>query len=173
MPRVKGQGNHGEEAIRAVRAAYVFEAAALDVAAARHNIPEATARRWKTEARKAGDDWDKARAAQFMAGGGIEEVVRQTLAVVVRQVQATVEAIQNDPDMPPGDRVQNLASLADAYNKLIAASRRVMPETDRLAVAMDVLRRFAEYVSTKKPALAAEFIDMIEPFGEALEKEYR
>ncbi|MDR3353183.1 MAG: DUF1804 family protein, partial [Zoogloeaceae bacterium] len=67
-----------------------------------------------------------------------------------------------------GDRVQNLASLADAYNKLIAASRRVMPETDRLAVAMDVLRRFAEYVSTKKPALAAEFIDMIEPFGEAL-----
>jgi hypothetical protein len=173
MPRAKGQGNHGEEAIRAVRSACVFENASLDVAAARHGIPEATARRWKTEARKAGDDWDKARAAQFMAGGGIEDVVRQTLAVVVRQVQATIESIQNDADMPPGERVQNLASLADAYNKLIAASRRVMPETDRLAVAMDVIKRFAGFVQGAKPSLAAEFAALIEPFGEALEKEYR
>jgi transposase-like protein len=173
MSKPKGRTNYGDETIRAVRAVYVFENASLEAAAARHGVIESTARRWKSEARKAGDDWDKARAAQFMAGGGIEDVVRQTLAVVVRQVQAAIAALEDNPDMPPGERVQNLASLADAYNKLIAASRRVMPETDRLAVAMDVIRRFAEFVRVKKPALAAEFIELIEPFGAELEREYR
>jgi hypothetical protein len=163
---------HPEDSRRAVRGGFVFDQLTLEASALRSEVPIATARRWKSEAKRAGDDWDKARSAQMIAGGGIEDVVRQTLAVVVQQVQATVETIQAAPDMDPATKVQMLASLADAYNKLMAASRRLMPETDKLAVAMDVIKRLSEYVAKRKPALAGEFVELLEAFGDELARAY-
>lgn len=163
---------HGDDIRRLVRAAYVFDQLSLEVAAAKHDVPHATVRNWKRAGKELGDDWDKARAAQMIAGGGIEDVVRQTLGVVVQQVQATVEAIQSDKDMKPEAKVQALSSLADAYNKLIAASRRLMPETDKLAVATDVAKRLAEFTRTHYPQHAAAFAEILPPFGEELAKAY-
>lgn len=163
---------HPDETRRAVRAAYVFDQLGLEVAAVKEGVPVATARRWKSEARKAGDDWDKARSAQMIAGGGIEDVVRQTLAVVVQQVQATVESIQAAEDMPPADKVQMLASLADAYNKLMAVSKRMMPETDRLAVALEVIKRLLEFTKANYPGNAAALAEMLEAFGTEIAKAY-
>lgn len=163
---------HGEDTRRAVRAAFVFDQLGLEIAAAKAGVPEATARRWKREAKAEGDDWDKARSAQMIAGGGIEDVVRQTLAVVVQQVQATVELLQSRPDMPPAEKVQALASLADAYNKLMAASKRLMPETDKLAVAMDVVKRLSDHIRTKHPKHAGAFAEVLEPFADELAHAY-
>lgn len=163
---------HPDDTRRKLRAAYVIDQFGLEIAALKLSVPTGTARRWKSEAKDAGDDWDRARSAQLIAGGGMEEVIRQTLAVVVQQVQATVESIQAAPDMSPGDKVQMLASLADAYNKLMAASKRMMPETDKLGVAMDVVKRLSEFVAKRKPGLAGEFVELLEPFGEELAKAY-
>lgn len=163
---------HGEDIRRAVRAAFVFQQLSLEIAAVKSEVPIATARRWKREALAAGDDWEKARAAQMIAGGGIEDVVRQTLAVVVQQVQATVEAIQQSPDMPPATKVDMLASLADAYNKLMAASRRLMPETDKLAVGMDVMKRLGEFIRARHPRHGAAFAEVLEPFADELARAY-
>lgn len=163
---------HGEDSRRAVRAAYVFDQLSLEAAAAKHDVPYATSRNWKRAGKELGDDWDKARGAQMIAGGGIEDVVRQTLGVVVQQVQATVEAIQNASDMAPGDKVKMLCSLADSYNKLMAASRRLMPETDKLAVATDVMKRLAEFTRTKHPKHASALIEVLEPFGDELARAY-
>lgn len=163
---------HGEDTRRAVRAAYVFDQLGLEVAAVKEGVPVATARRWKSESRKAGDDWDKARSAQMIAGGGIEDVVRQTLAVVVQQVQATVEAIQADEEMGAPAKVQLLASLADAYNKLMAVSKRLMPETDQLAVAMGVIKLLLDYVRKHQPAHAAAVAAVLEGFGDEVVKHY-
>jgi uncharacterized protein YjcR len=163
---------HGEEARRAVRGDYVFGQLQLPAIAGKRGLPEDTLRRWKREALKAGDDWDKARSAQLIAGGGIEDVVRQTLAVVVQQVQATVEAIQQDGEMDPATKVQMLASLADAYNKLMAASRRLMPETDKLATAMDVVKRLGEFVRARQPRHVGAFAEILEPFADEIAKAY-
>lgn len=163
---------HGEEARRAVRAAYVFEQLALEAAAAKEGVPYATVRNWKRSAKELGDDWDKARAAQMIAGGGIEDVVRQTLGIVVQQVQATVQAIQEADNMSPATKVDMLASLADAYNKLMAASRKMMPETDKLAVATDVVKRLADFTRTKHPKHAAALIEVLEPFADELARAY-
>ncbi|MCL2830717.1 MAG: DUF1804 family protein [Betaproteobacteria bacterium] len=162
---------HGEEKTRALRAAYVFDQLSLEAAAKAQGVPEATARRWKRAAKSEGDDWDKARGAQLLAGGGIEQVVRQTLAVVVRQVQAVTESIDADPEMPPQTKVQLLASLSDAYHKIMLVSRRLMPETDRLGVATDVLRRFGEHLAQNKPGLLPEFSSQLEAFGAALARD--
>lgn len=163
---------HPEEKRRAVRAAYVFDQLTLEVAALKHKVPIATARRWKRDAKDQGDDWDRARTAQMIAGGGIEDVVRQTLAIVVQQVQATVETIQAAPDMAPAVKVEMLTSLADAYHKLMAASRRLMPETNELAVAMQVVQKLAEFVRAKYPRHAPAFGEILEPFGEELARVY-
>lgn len=163
---------HPDETRRAVRAAYVFDQLSLEIAALKVGVPGDTAKRWKREAKIAGDDWDRARGAQLIAGGGIEDVVRQTLGIVVQQVQATLQAIQDAPDMSPQDKVALLASLADAYNKLMAASRRLMPETDKLGVAMDVVTRLSEFLAKRKPALAGEFVELLEAFGAELAKAY-
>lgn len=163
---------HGDDIRRQVRAAFVFDQLGLEVAALKHEVPIATARRWKSDAKKAGDDWDKARGAQMIAGGGIEDVVRQTLAVIVQQVQATIEAIQADPEMPPGEKVKALSSLADAYNKLMAVSKRLMPETDKLAVATDVAKRLGEFIRANYPQHLAAFAEVLGPFGEELARAY-
>lgn len=163
---------HDDTVRRAVRAAYVFDQLSLEVAAAKHGIPHDTVRNWKRTGKQLGDDWDRARGAQMIAGGGIEDVVRQTLGIVVQQVQATVQAIQDDPDMPSQIKVTMLTSLADAYNKLVSASRRLMPETDKLAVATDVAKRLAEFVRENYPQHAPAFTEILAPFGDELAKAY-
>lgn len=74
--------------------------------------------------------------------------------------------------MPPGEKVQMLASLADAYNKLMAASRKMMPETDKLAVATDVAKRLADFVRANYPQHAPAFAEILGPFGDELAKAY-
>ncbi len=161
---------HGDDIRRAVRAAFIFQQLTLEVAALKSGVPIATARRWKREALDAGDDWERARGAQMIAGGGIEDVVRQTLAVVVQQVQATVEQIQREPDMDPVTKVKLLSSLADAYNKLMSVAKRLMPETDRLAVAMGVLKDLSEFVRSDHPRHMQAFAEILEGFGARLAK---
>ena len=163
---------HGEEKVRAVRGSFVFDQLTLEAACALHGVPEATARRWKREAKQAGDDWDRAQAAQLLAGGGIEDIARQTLAAFVQQVQATTAALQADTTLAPDVKAKMLSSLADSFAKLMAGNRRLMPETDRLAVAMDVVKRMAEFVAKKKPALAHEFVELMEPFGDDIARVY-
>lgn len=163
---------HGEDSRRAVRAAYVFDQLSLEVAAAKHDVPYATVRNWKRAGKELGDDWDKARGAQMLAGGCIEDVMRQTLAVAIQQTQATIEAIQSAADMSPQDKVKALASLSDSLNKLMAAFARMMPETNKLAVATDVVKRLAEFTRTKYPKNAAALIEVLEPFADELAKAY-
>ena len=163
---------HPDETRRKVRAAFVFDQQTIEVAALRFGIPVGTAQRWKSEAKAEGDDWNKAKSAQLVAGGGLEDVVRQTLGVVVQQVQATLDEIQGAEDIGPGEKVKMLASLADAYNKLMATSRRLMPQTDKLGIAMDVLKRLGEHIAKNRPALAGEFVEKLESFGEELAKAY-
>lgn len=163
---------HSDDTRRALRASFVFDQLPLEAACTLHQVPVPTARRWKGEARKAGDDWDKAQSAQLLAGGGIEEIARQTMAAFIQQVQATTTALQADTELPPAERAKLLASLSDSFAKLMVSNRRLMPETDRLAVAMDVIQRFGEFAARRKPALAGEFVELLEPFGDEIARAY-
>jgi hypothetical protein len=163
---------HGDDARRAVRAAYVFDQLSLEVAAAANDVPHATARNWKRAGKELGDDWDKARGAQMLAGGCIEDVMRQTLAVAIQQTQATIEALQINTEMSPQDKVKALASLSDSLNKLMAAFARMMPETNKLAVATDVAKRLADFVRANYPQHAPAFAEILGPFGDELARAY-
>ncbi|RUI34558.1 DUF1804 family protein [Pseudomonas aeruginosa] len=162
---------HPKETRDGLRRAYVFERQSLEVAAAMFGVSYGTARRWKQQAEAEGDDWDKAQAAQLMAGGGLEHVARQVLTGLVTQFQATMEAIQADNEIQPAVKVQLLASLAGAYNKTVSSSKKVLPETSALATAMEVLQRLASFIRERFPQHAQAFAEVLEPFGEVIAKE--
>ncbi|RAA84208.1 DNA-binding protein [Burkholderia multivorans] len=154
-----------------VRRAFVFDRLSLEVAAMKSGVNYSTARRWKDDARAAGDDWEKAQAAQLLAGGGIEGAARQMLAGMVTQYQATMDELDS-AEMKPADKVAMLASLADAYNKTVNASKRVLPETNELAIAMGVVQRLATFIKDRYPEHVGAFADVLGPFGDELATAY-
>lgn len=161
---------HGQEVRDRLRRAYVFNGLSLEVAAAQCGVSFGTARRWKADAAEDGDDWDKLRAAHTLAGGGLEDVARAVLTGLVVQYQATIESVQSAEDISPADKVQMLASLADAFNKTVVASRKVLPETSQLATALDVLQRLGTFIQERYPQHLMAFTEVLEPFGATLEK---
>lgn len=163
---------HPAETRDKVRRAYVFDRLSLEVAAAKVGVAYGTASRWKAAAAEQGDDWDKAQAVQLMAGGTIEDIGRQMLSGLVMQYQSSMDELTKDTKLNPTTKVQLLASLADAFNKTISASKRLLPETSELATAMEVVQKLAEFVRKNYPQHAAIFVELLEPFGEELAKAY-
>ncbi len=162
---------HSQDVRDKVRRAYVFNSLSLEIAAMQGGVSFATARRWKKEASEAGDDWDKIRTASVMAGGGLEEVARTVLIGLVAQYQSTIEAI-TFAEMKPQEKVEMLASLADAYNKSISASRKILPETSQLATALEVLQKLGTFIAERHPQHLAAFAEILEPFGEEVQRSY-
>lgn len=163
---------HPQEKRDLVRQKYIFEQLPLEIAASFANIPVPTARSWKTAALKNGDDWDKLRAAHLMAGDGLESIGRTILSGFLVQYQTTIEQLNLDPNINPVEKVQALSSLADAYNKTVAANKKVLPETSNLATALQVLEMLGVFVQTKYPKHFGVFVEVLEPFGKEVEKKF-
>ena len=74
-----------------VRNGYIFDQLPLDIVAMKYAVPHDTARRWKTQAMKNGDDWDKLRAAHALAGDGLETDRLATALEVVQRLGAFIK----------------------------------------------------------------------------------
>ncbi|MDR1946448.1 MAG: DUF1804 family protein [Desulfovibrio sp.] len=161
-----------KDAVRAaLRSAYVFDRLGLEQAAIRTGVAPGTAARWKRKALAEGDDWDKLRAASLLAGEGVESVARQMLADYIVQHKTLMESIAGDA-YDAAAKVSMLASLADSFNKTVAASKRVLPETNELAVALEVLSLLGAFVRDSFPAHAPAFLEIVEPFGHLLSQHF-
>ncbi len=163
---------HSHETVAAVRAAYVYDRLPIEKAALKAGVPDSTAARWKRAAKLKGEDWDKLRAANVLAGAGVEAMGRQALADYVTQHQAVMDLISQDLKLAATQKVSLLASLADSFAKVVAASRRILPETDELAVSLQVLSDLATFAKTHYPHCAASLLEIMEPFGAELVKKY-
>ena len=152
-----------------LRQAYVFDQHPLEIAALQAGVGFGTARRWKADAKESGDDWNKVRAAHVLAGNSMEDLSRGILSAFLLQFNATMTDLQTS-DLPPGEKVDKLTSLADAFNKTAAASKKVLPETNQLATAMQVLQKLGEFIQVKHPQHLALFAEILEPFGAELQK---
>lgn len=161
---------HPPEKRMELRTAYIgglpLEAAADKVA-----VPYATARNWFNAARRDGDDWDKFRAASLIvAGGGIEQAMGRIIAAGLMRCEALLEELQALKD--PVDAVKAMATLGDTIAKLRAAGKSMMPEADKLAVAMDVLKRLDGFIRENYPQHAGAFGELLSPFGQDLARAY-
>jgi DNA-binding PucR family transcriptional regulator len=163
---------HPQETRKRLRRAYIFEQLSLEIASAQCGVAFPTARRWKKEALEAGDDWDRLRAAHVMAGGGLEEIGKAVLTGLVIQYQTSLEQLTTDDMLSPKERVDLLASLSDAFTKAVAANKRILPEISELAVALEVIKQLGHFVTEHYPQHRVAFLEILEPFGERMEKYY-
>lgn len=166
---------HPPEKRMQLRSAYIG-GLPLEAASDKAGVPYATARNWFREAREAGDDWDKFRAASLIvAGGGIEQAMGRIIAAGLMRCEALLEQIDNaDPEkqMSPTDAIKAMATLGDTVSKLKAAGKSMMPEADKLAVAMDVLKRLDGFIRENYPQHAGSFGELLSPFGQELARAY-
>lgn len=163
---------HDNDKKREARRRYVFDRQALPTIAITIGISEGTIRRWKSASAAAGDDWDTARAANTIAGEGLDRLVTDVVQDYVAMHQATIEDLKAATDMRPADKAKILAALADSFNKTVSAAGRVSPKISELGVAMDVLKRLGDFVSRKHPKSAPALLEVLEPFGEHLSEIY-
>jgi transposase len=163
---------HPPEIRARLRAAYVHERLSLEQAGARLEVSAATARRWKLDAERAGDDWDRARSATRLAGDGMAQVAQMILEDYLLLHQSTIEGVKSDLQLQPLQKAEVLSKLADAFTKTMSAVGKASPELSKLSVATDVLQRFAAFVGTRHPHLAEGMLEVIEPFAASLARDY-
>lgn len=90
----------------------------------------------------------------------------------MEQLRKAREGADGQAAMPADDYATLLAKLQDGFNKMIAASKRILPETDRLIVAAGVVEDLAAFLSDKHPALMVGFLDVLPEFQQIVEKKY-
>lgn len=153
------------------RALYVTGRLSLVVIAQELGIDRRTVGRWKSEAKGEGDDWDTARAAAVMAGEGFEKMVQGAVEGFADLFQTTMTQVRDRTEMPVEDRVKLMASLSDAFVKMMGAAGRASPKLSRLAIATEVLQRLADFVRSEFPHHGAAFEELLEPFALRLTKD--
>ncbi|WP_208952543.1 DUF1804 family protein [Rahnella sp. ChDrAdgB13] len=161
---------HPRETREALRRAFIFGNQSLELLAIQQGVSFSTAMRWKKVAGDEGDDWEVLRSANQLASGAPEDVARAILNGLMVQVQTTLEKLSAAEDIPAQERVQLLSSLSDAYTKAIAASKKVLPETDRIATAIGTITALSQFIQSHYPQHLAAFVEIIEAFTPELEK---
>ncbi len=161
---------HPRETREALRLAYIFSNQSLELLAAQQGVSFSTAMHWKKVSADEGDSWDTLRAENQLASGPPEDIARAILNSLMVQLQTTLEKVSSADDIPAQERVPLLASLSDAYTKAIAASKKVLPETDRVATAIGTITALSQFIQTKYPQHLAAFVEIIEAFTAELEK---
>ncbi len=148
-----------------LRAAYIG-GLGLEIAAAKVGVGAATARRWKADAKDGGDDWDKFQSASLMvAGGGLEQAMRRVAAAVIMRVEATLEQLQAASDLDPLEAAKALGGMADSMAKAQASMRRLMPESDQLAVETGAVKAFVELQIRLHPATGEAALAALEAYS--------
>ncbi len=161
---------HPPEKRMELRTAYIG-GLPLEAAADKVEVPYATARNWFIAARKDGDDWDKFRAASLIfAGGGIEQAMGRIIAAGLMRCEALLDSLESMEN--PSEAVKAMATLGDTVSKLKAAGKSMMPEADKLAVAMDVLKRLDAFIRENYPQHSGTFGELLSPFGQELARAY-
>ncbi|MBF0632680.1 MAG: DUF1804 family protein [Magnetococcales bacterium] len=153
-----------------LRAAFV-NGVSLEETAVQAGVPVSTARRWKNQAKKGGDDWDRVRAASQMSGAGRDGLVRDILAQFLLSQQMAMKELTS-ADIMAEDRVRLLASLSDAFNKTMSALAKTSPNLDRLGVASETLTLLAHFVANHFPGHGPALVEIMEPFGAELARHY-
>lgn len=158
---------HHETTRQALRSAYV-NGANMETAAADCGICLRTAYAWKAEAKAAGDDWNRLRAARALED--VETVTQDIVRRMTNIYAQTAEELYADTQTPATKRAEVLATLADALTKTVATNKRMMPQASALAQSVHTLQLLTVFTTEHFPQHAAALAEIIEPFGEVLEK---
>ncbi|MCL2306728.1 MAG: DUF1804 family protein [Proteobacteria bacterium] len=156
----------------AARGLYVYQRESVDKIARKIHVNTRTVARWKSDARKEGDDWDMARTAHSVSAQGTAAVSAAIMEDFMLLFQATMQGLKEDEKATPMQKAETLSRLSDAYNKTMAAAAKSSPALNKMAVALEVLHDLVEFIKTDAPQHAQALLEIIEPFGVYISKKY-
>lgn len=163
---------HPHERRTQLRGLYVYKRLPMEAACNAMKLAKSTGIAWKAQARTKGDDWDAARAAVALGDENFTQLARKLLEDYLVQHQAAMEALRTDKDLSAAQRASILASAADSFNKTMASFKRLAPELNRHAIALDTLQRLASFTQQHYPQHVPGLLETLEPFGAELAKAY-
>lgn len=161
---------HPQEVRSNVRRLYI-EGMPLQGAALTCGVAYDTARTWKKDAKKDGDDWDTQRAAFNVGEQGIDALNKNLVEDFTRQALTTTRELEKS-SMPPQDKATLMAQLADAYAKFSRSFARINPEYSGLSVALDTLKTLVDHLRRADPAALRLLQPHLDAVGATLGKRY-
>lgn len=136
----------------------------LEAAADKVGVPYATARNWHAAAKRAGDDWDKFKAASLIvAGGGIEQAMGRIIAAGLMRCEAVLDSINEIKE--PDKQASAMATLSDTVSKLHAAAKTFMPESSKTAIATETLQALASWTGEIAATRGIILAELLEDFA--------
>ena len=163
---------YSQQTITQARAAYVYEALNLEAISERFNVPRTTLVRWKKDALKNGDDWNRARAASRLSGQGTEAITAAVLEDFVLLFQSTLSEVKASQQINPVEKAEIISRLADAYTKTMNSAAKGSPRLDKLSFAADMLGDLVQYIQAHYPQHAVAMEQVLIPFGEEVGRRY-
>lgn len=163
---------HASEKRTQLRGLFVYQRLPMETACKKMGIPKSTANRWKQEAKDHGDCWDTARAAVSLGDESLRQQSVSLLNDYVLQHTATMKMLREDKKMTAQQHAETLASMADSFNKTMAAFKRMSPQLNREAVALDVLERLVKFTQAEFPQHILVLPELLEPFAIEIHKAY-
>ncbi len=154
------------------RGFYVHNRVPLLQCAERVGVSLSTARRWKRDAKKAGDDWDTARTASSMSGQGATDLVQQIVTDYTTMHHAVMVDLREDKDIPPIAKANVLSMLSDTFSKTMAAAGRASPQLSKLAVAQEVVQILGDHAVKNHPESVPALLEVLESAAPILESHY-
>ena len=164
---------HDEKTKADVRRYYVFDCLTLELAAEKAGVSYNTARRWKREAEARGDNWDKVLDANTMASGKVEDVARGMLTAFVLYFENTMDEIKRAEELPVSEKAKLIQGLGDSYSKMVASSKRLLPEVSELATAWKVIEMVTNLIKTKHPDLLPAFLSVLDDLEGIVKQEFK
>lgn len=164
---------HDEKTKADVRRYYVFDCLTLELAAEKAKVSYNTARRWKREAEARGDNWDKVRDASTMASGKVEDVARGMLTTFVLYFESTMDELRKTEDLPVSEKAKLIQGLGDSYSKMVASSKRLLPEVSELATAWKVIEMVTNLIKTKYSDLLPTFLSVLDDLESIVKQEFK
>lgn len=153
----------------AVRTGYVRRRLPISESARQAGVSPATARGWKRAAAAEGDDWDRAKEASRLAEGGLGSISERILGDFSIMMTSTLEALGGD-GADPIETSKAMATLSDAYVKVVRAVGRADPGQMRRMTLLEVAERLGHRLQDR-PDLAAEMLPLIESTVAEMEAE--
>lgn len=162
---------HGKAKRLAVRSTYINEQLDLKESAARHDVSYPTALRWKAKALQEGDNWDTARNSLLLAQGGRKELLNQVLERFYTQSESIFKSIDETADMSPATKVDLIAKWTDSLSKI---QKLLGPSNDfnKIGFALELLQKLGTFIRDEYPQHAQAFVEVLEPFGQVLSRDY-
>ena len=161
-----------QEKIAKAREYFVLHNMKLEDIGTQLGVAGSLVRRWKHNAKVNGDNWDMARDAHIIAGQGNDEIAQKALRNALINIDSIMEEVQENPELTLEMKIKYIGICGDAAAKISAASSRIAPQISELAVALDVIKRLADYIRKHHRDQAEVFLASIEPFSKEILEAY-